>query len=70
MKLKKRGYVKSTGGYRSIITKIHKDDVDALDARAEKAGLTRSQAIRAAVAEWAKIRGGATEPRPAQAEAA
>lgn len=52
MKLKTRGYKKTKTGYRSLIVRVHEDDVAALDKAAAKKGLTRSQGVRAAIGKF------------------
>lgn len=51
-KLKTKGYRKTRSGYRSLIVRVHEDDVAALDKAAAKKKLTRSQAVREAIGDF------------------
>jgi predicted DNA binding CopG/RHH family protein len=66
VKLKTKGYVKTKSGFRSIIVRIHENDVAALDKAAAKKGLTRSQGLRAAVGKFTGFE--PVEPRSSEAE--
>ena len=52
VKLKTKGYKKTKSGYRSLIVRVHEDDVSELDKAAAKKGLTRSQAVREAIGDF------------------